>query len=154
MQKENVKIVEICTARYWTYSAPFARANEPAVWRVQITTRNLYINSSGGNINEPSLMLQFFLNLACKSVVLYDFAYILKSSESPKTFRRRPATSSQAEFEFAHTRTLFFVERTICSINATNVRVFPVPLKQKRKYLIFNIQILESWKILTGRAKQ
>lgn len=45
---------------------------------------------------------------------------------------RRSVISSQAEFELAQTNTDLVVDRTISSIAATNVRVFPVP---ERKHI-------------------
>lgn len=119
-------------------SEPLARTKNPADNSVHITTRNLYIWSSGGNVNSPFWRLHIFSNLAFNEVFLNDFAYILNTSDSPKTPRTRPAISSQAEFENAHTNIQPFVVRTMCSIAETNVLVFPVPFGKKIVFSIFN----------------
>lgn len=79
-------------------------------------------------MNSPFWRLHIFSHLAFNEVFLNDFAYILNTSDSLRTPRSRSATSSQAEFENAHTKIWPFVDRTICSIAETNVLVFPVPL--------------------------
>lgn len=59
---------------------------------------------------------------------------------------KRSVISSQAELEFAQTSTQLFDERTISTIAATIVRVFPVPFEQ-RKYLLIKSNILVNYHV-------
>lgn len=63
---------------------------------------------------------------------LYDFAKNRYISLASNTFSKRSVISSHAAFDIVQIRTLCLVVRTICSIAATSVRVFPVPEPKKK----------------------
>lgn len=77
------------------------------------------------------MKLEHFLISLLTFLSLVDFAYIRNISPTSKTFNKRPAISSHAAFELAHTKIQLFDERMISSMAATSVRVFPVPCQKK-----------------------
>lgn len=99
----------------------------PAVSKVHITIRNEYKYFRDGIRNCPFTKLEHFLISLSMFLSLCDFAYMRKISPILKTFNRRPVISSHAALELAQTKIQLFDDRIICSMAATNVRVFPVP---------------------------
>lgn len=112
----------------------------PATAKVQITTRKLYKYDNSRIIHFLMSGSQFEYCFSRGWIFrgLNEEVYSLKSSMLLKTGKSRKATSSQAALEFAQTKTqlCFRTSRTISSIVAAIVLVFPVPsTKPKREHL-------------------
>lgn len=117
-----------------------ARTNEPEVSTVQIKTRNWYRKANDGKANLSSFKLHQFCSFWLTNFLLYDLAYSLYARPSGRVSIRRFASSSQAAFECAQTRTHLLVVVTISAIAATKVCVLPVPIVKKLA-LIYLIEL-------------
>lgn len=104
------------------------RDMQPAVLRVQITTRCLNKYSRDRNSYSPHIWFDIFM-IFLLGIVWNDLAYILKTSPMLNILARRSATS-HAALEMAQKSTELFDDRTISTMAPIMVRVLPVPTEK------------------------